>query len=171
VQALAQLDRRSNVVVLRTFSKAYGLAGLRVGYGIGPAALIAALSAIRTTYSVSALAESAALAALEDEPSLYRTLENNQRGVSHLEKGLSALGIPFSPTCANFIFVSVPGAAADLATRLYSRGILVKPLADWGSPGAIRVTVGTPVQNERFLISLASELRGTPLHRDLPDSR
>ena len=144
-----------NVVVLRTFSKAHGLAGLRVGYGLGPAVLMQYFNRMRTTFSVSALAEAAALAALDDKEHTSKTIANNRRGAEFLISKLAEMGYRPIPTFANFIFFETGEDAAALSKRIQAEGIIVRPLAPWGAPTAIRVTIGTPEQNELFIAALA----------------
>jgi histidinol-phosphate aminotransferase len=144
-----------NVVVLRTFSKAHGLAGIRVGYGLGPAVLMQYFQRMRTTFSVSALAEAAALAALDDQEHFRKTVANNRRGAEVLMSKLSDLGYRSIPTFANFIFFETGEDAAALSKRMQAEGVIVRPLGPWGIPTAIRVTIGTPEQNEMFIAALA----------------
>ncbi|MBI2679352.1 MAG: histidinol-phosphate transaminase [Candidatus Koribacter versatilis] len=143
------------VIVLRTFSKAHGLAGLRVGYGFGPPEILAYLERLRTAFSVSAVAEAAAIAALDDTEHIRKTLENNDQGVQYLAEKLKGLGYQPVPTWANFIYFDVGGDAAALAKRIQAEGVIVRSLAPWGISTAIRVTVGTPEQNQRFIAALA----------------
>ena len=152
-----------NVVVLRTFSKAHGLAGMRVGYGMGPAVLMQVFNRMRTTFSVSALAEAAAMAALDDHAHFRKTVENNRRGVAFLHKRLVEMGYRPVPTFANFIFFDAGEDAAALSKRLQAEGIIVRPLGPWGIPTGIRVTVGTPEQNEMFLAALAKATEKAPV--------
>jgi histidinol-phosphate aminotransferase len=147
-----------NVVVLRTFSKAHGLAGLRVGYGFGPPELMQHLSRVRNPFSVSVVAEAGALAALDDESHIRRAVENNRAGVAWLAPQLAELGLRPVPTTANFIFCEVGEDAGDLARRLQSEGVIVRPMTAWGAPTAIRVTVGTPEHNQLFLAALKKSL-------------
>jgi len=139
------------VVVLRTFSKAHGLAGLRVGYGIGPAELMSYFARMRTTFSVSSVAQAAALAALGDEAHTSRSLENNADQADWLMDGIRDLGYRVVPTWANFLYCEVNDDAAAVAKRLQAEGVIIRPLGPWGAPGAIRITIGTPEQNEAFL--------------------
>jgi histidinol-phosphate aminotransferase len=144
-----------NVVVLRTFSKAHGLAGIRVGYGLGPAVLMQYFQRMRTTFSVSALAEAAALAALDDQEHSRHTIDNNRKGADFLMNRLSEMGYRPIPTFANFIFFETGEDAAALSKRMQGEGVIVRPLGPWGIPTAIRVTIGTPEQNEMFIAALA----------------
>jgi histidinol-phosphate aminotransferase len=144
-----------NVVILRTFSKAHGLAGMRVGYGLGPANLMQYFQRMRTTFSVSSLAEAAALASLNDYAHSRKTIENNRRGAAFLMSRLSEMGYQPIPTFANFIYFDAGEDAAALSKRMQAEGIIVRPLGPWGVPTGIRVTIGTPEQNELFIAALA----------------
>jgi histidinol-phosphate aminotransferase len=149
--ALDYVNRGRRVVVLRTFSKAHGLAGVRVGYGIGPAELMSHFARMRTTFSVSVVAQAAALAALEDEAHTLKTLKNNAEQGARLIAGMAELGCHPIPTWANFLYCELEDDAAALAKRLQTEGIIVRPLGPWGAPTAIRITIGTPEQNGIFL--------------------
>jgi histidinol-phosphate aminotransferase len=144
-----------NVVVLRTFSKAHGLAAVRCGYGFGPAPLIQHFSKMRTAFSVSSMAEAAALAALRDEEHIRKSLENNAAGAAWLTKKLSEMGLRVVPTWANFLYVETGEDSVGLANRIQEEGVIVRPLSIWGAPNAIRITVGTPEQNEKFIAALS----------------
>jgi histidinol-phosphate aminotransferase len=140
------------VIVLRTFSKAHGLAGLRVGYGIGPAELIGYLYRLKPAFQVSSLAETAALAALADEAHLQKSIENNAAGEKLLAGALSEMRIHAVKTWANFLFCRVGEDAASLCRQLQEEGVIVRPMSEpWGAPDAFRVTIGTPEHNQRFL--------------------
>ncbi len=144
-----------NVVVLRTFSKAHGLAGVRVGYGFAPASLMQYFARMKTVFSVSALAEAAAVAALEDQAHIQRALENNAAGAKWLVERIAGLGFRVVPTWANFLYVEVGEDAAALAKRIEAEGVIIRPLTGtWGAPQAIRVTIGTTDQNEKFINAL-----------------
>jgi histidinol-phosphate aminotransferase len=149
--ALDYVNQGRRVVVLRTFSKAHGLAGVRVGYGIGPSELMSYFARMRTTFSVSTLAQAAALAALDDEAHIQKTLKNNAEQAELLIEGMTELGYRPLPTWANFLYCELGDDAAAVAKRLQAEGVIVRPLAPWGAPTAIRVTIGTPEQNDIFL--------------------
>jgi histidinol-phosphate aminotransferase len=140
-----------DVVVLRTFSKAHGLAGLRVGYGMGPAELMGYFARMRTTFSVSVVAQAAALAALQDGAHIRKALENNATQAKRLAEALSEFGCRVVPTWANFLYCEVNDDAATFAKRLQEEGVIIRPLGPWGAPTAIRITIGTPEQNETLL--------------------
>ncbi|MGH9503364.1 MAG: histidinol-phosphate transaminase [Terriglobales bacterium] len=145
-----------NVVVLRTFSKVHGLAGMRVAYGIAPAALIARISRQRSMYCVSALAQAGALAALEDSLHIRKTVENNTDQAERLFQAISGMGYTATPTWGNFLFCDTGRDARSLAECLRREGILVRPLEHWGAPTAVRITIGTPEQNDALLRALKS---------------
>ncbi len=149
--ALQYVNQGRKVVVLRTFSKAHGLAGVRVGYGIGPAELMSYFARMRTTFSVSAPAQAAALAALEDEAHVHKALVNNAEQAEHLTESFRELGYDVEPTWANFLYCELGEDAAAVAQRLQTEGVIIRPLGPWGAPTAIRITIGTPEQNGIFL--------------------
>jgi histidinol-phosphate aminotransferase len=149
--SLKFLRQSASVVVLRTFSKAHGLAGLRVGYGLGPAELLAYCARMRDTFSVSSVAQAAAVAALDDVNHVGRVVANNAEQAQILGLGLSEMGYRVIPTSANFLCCDVGEDASGFAERLRSEGISVRPLGGWSAPNCIRVSIGTPEQNQIFL--------------------
>jgi histidinol-phosphate aminotransferase len=150
-KSLDFLHQGASVVVLRTFSKAHGLAALRVGYGLGPAELFGYCARRRDTFSVSAVAQAAALAAINDHDHIQRVVENNAVQSEVLVQGMSTLGYRVVPTSANFLFCNLSEDATVFADRLQDEGVAVRPLRSWGAPNCIRVTIGTPEQNQAFL--------------------
>jgi histidinol-phosphate aminotransferase len=149
--SLDYVRQGASVVVLRTFSKAHGLAGLRVGYGLGPAELLGYCARMRNTFSVSSVAQAAAIAAVDDVDHIQRAVENNFMQSRVLAQGLSELGYRVVPTSANFVFWDLGEDAAGIANRLQDDGVAVRPLGPWGAPNCIRVTIGAPDQNQAFL--------------------
>ena len=149
--SLDYVRQGASVVVLRTFSKAHGLAGLRVGYGLGPAELLGYCARMRNTFSVSSVAQAAAVAAIDDHHHIQRVVENNALQSRDISQGLLALGYRVVPTAANFVFCDLGEEASAFANRLQDEGIAVRPLGHWGAPSCIRVTIGTPEQNQIFL--------------------
>jgi histidinol-phosphate aminotransferase len=149
--SLQYVNQGRKVVVLRTFSKTHGLAGVRVGYGIGPAELISYFARMRTTFSVSAPAQAAALAALDDEGHVHKALVSNAEQAARLTESLRELGYEVMPTWANFLYCELGEDAAAVAQRLQAEGVIIRPLGPWGAPTAIRITIGTPEQNGIFL--------------------
>jgi len=151
------------VVVLRTFSKAHGLAGLRIGYGIGPAELMGYFRRMKPAFMVSSLGEAAALAALADGHHVRRALEANADGARLLTKALSEMGIGVTPTWANFLFCRIGEETSSLCRGLQEHGVIVRPMSGgWGAPDAFRVTIGTAEHNEQFLEALKRVRSGIP---------
>ncbi len=147
----------SNVLVLRTFSKIFGLAGLRVGYGVGPEEIIRAIAKVRRAFDVSSIGQEAALASLADGEELSRRRTVNRDARSLLEGVLRERGLePAGPAVANFVFVQVEGAAA-LNDALLRQGVIVRPLAPFGAPDALRITVGGPEEID-FLANALDEV-------------
>ncbi len=145
-----------SVLVLRTFSKIYGLAGLRVGYGIGAAELVSALGKVRRAFDLSIPAQEAALASLGDTAELERRRRLNAEGREKLERILRANGWePALPAVGNFLYAEVGGDARETFEALLRLGVIVRPLAAFGAPGAIRVTVGTPEEHAFLAEALA----------------
>jgi histidinol-phosphate aminotransferase len=153
VDAVAEHADRPNVVVLRTFSKMFGLAGLRVGYAVAPPEVAAELAKVRGPFEVSELANIAAVASLGDEQECARRRELNRVERERLVSALQERGLTVSPASANFVCVEV-GDGAALAARLEREGVIVRPLAAFGAPECVRVTVGLPEHDDAFLAAL-----------------
>ena len=148
------------LAVLRTFSKIYGLAGLRVGWAVAPADVAAATSKVRRAFDVAATAQAAALASLDDREEIARRRRLNATGRDRLAEILRSHGLePAGPSLGNFLFVDVGGGRA-LFDRLQREGVIVRPLDGFGAPEAIRVTVGAPEENEIFAVALGHVLSG-----------
>jgi len=143
-----------NVVVLRTFSKVHGLAGVRVGYGIASTQLIKRIYGQRAMYCVSSLAQAGALAALDDQDHIRKAVENNTRESERLVRRLSESGYTVTETWANFVYCEVGRDAAKFSEQMRVEGIMVRPLGPWGAPQAIRIAIGTPEQNDALLKAL-----------------
>jgi histidinol-phosphate aminotransferase len=156
--------RGRRVVVLRTFSKIYGLAGLRIGYGIGPAPIVTAIVKVRRPFDLSVQAQAAALASLGNEAELERRRRVNRDGLSQLERALSAQGfVVAGPSVGNFVYAEVGEDVHSLFDSLLRLGVIVRPLAAFGAPTAIRVTVGTPEENEIFAAALVQARAGASI--------
>src|SRR4051794_6487861 len=138
------LKQGHRVVVLRTFSKIYGLAGLRVGYAVGPRAACAAMAKVRRPFDITTPAQVAALASIDDDAELARRRAVNTEGLARLEAVLRDHGLEPVPSVGNFLYVETGADANDLFGRLLREGVIVRPLAGFGSPTAIRISVGTP---------------------------
>lgn len=141
------------IICLRTFSKIYGLASLRIGYGYASMELCALLNRVRQPFNVNAIAQAAAIGALDDGDFAVKCAGENRAGLAQLEAGCRAVGLEFVPSVANFMLVKV-GAGARVFDALQRRGVIVRPVGSYGLPEWIRVTVGTSAQNERFLAEL-----------------
>jgi histidinol-phosphate aminotransferase len=132
------------VIVLRTFSKIFGLAGLRVGYGIGPAEVITAIGKVRRAFDVASAGQEAALASFDDAAEIARRRQVNRESMALLQEVLQRHGLePAGPAVANFLFVRV-GDADAVNEALLHRGVIVRPMRAFGAPDALRITVGTP---------------------------
>jgi histidinol-phosphate aminotransferase len=141
------------VFILRTFSKAYGLAGLRMGYALGPAEGAQLLQRVRQPFNANAMAQAAACAALEDDEHLERTRELVARGLEFLTGACERMGLPYVPSVANFLLIET-GEGRAVTGALLHRGVIVRPMEAYQLPDHIRVTVGTPEENERFVLAL-----------------
>jgi histidinol-phosphate aminotransferase len=151
------------VLVVRTFSKIYGLAGLRVGYGIGSPAVVTAIGKVRRAFDVNAQAQAAALASLDDPDEVARRRRVNAEQRDVVERTLREHGLETAgPAVANFLFAEVGEDASALFDRLLRQGVIVRPLAGFGAPGAIRVTVGTPAENAILAEALGKVAAATP---------
>ncbi|HUN88231.1 MAG TPA: histidinol-phosphate transaminase [Terriglobales bacterium] len=151
---LRYVQEGRNVVVARTFSKAQGLAGLRLGYGLGHPDLLQHFDRVKTVFSVSTVAEAAGIAALQDHHHIQRTISNNLSGAKYLTEKLTEIGHKVLPTWANFLYVDVGEDSMTMAKRLEAEGVIVRPLTGWGAPTAIRVSIGTPEQNQTFIAAM-----------------
>ena len=151
---LDYLSQYSNVLVSRTFSKAYGLAALRVGYGICQPAIADAMNRVRQPFNVNTLALAAAVATLEDEAYLVESRRINREGMAQLEAGFIALKLNWIPSRGNFIAVDLDREAATIFNRLLRQGVIVRPVANYGMPNHLRVSIGLPEENQRFLDAL-----------------
>jgi histidinol-phosphate aminotransferase len=153
------LKRGANVLVLRTFSKIYGLAGLRVGYGIGRADVVTGIGKVRRAFDITAPAQEAALASLGDPAEIARRAGVNREGRARLEATLREHGLEPAPgAVGNFVYVEVGDDSRPVFDALLREGVIVRPLAGFGAPGAIRVTVGTPEENKFFSAALGRVL-------------
>ena len=148
---------RPNLLLMRTFSKIYGLAGLRLGYGIGHPDLIAEFEKIRQPFNINAVAQAGALAALDDTAHADKTRRNNSRGLKLYARAFRKLGLEFVPSFANFILVRV-GDGQRVFTELQKLGVIVRPMASYQLPEFVRISIGTPKENKRCLDALKTVL-------------
>ncbi len=152
---LEHLRSGRRVAVLRTFSKIYALAGLRVGYGFFPADLAGLVHRVRLPFNVTSIAQVAARASLADAEQIRRSRALNGEGLAYLQRELPALGIQLSPTWANFVLARFPGSAVEAARTLERQGIIIRPMLSFGLPSEFaRISVGLPTENERLVESL-----------------
>ena len=159
-RALDYIRRGWNVIALRTFSKLYGLAGLRVGYAIARPNLITHMSRVKPPFNVSVPAQAAALAALRDGAFVRRTLAGVRRERARLTRGLEGLGLVVVPSQANFVFVHLPVPSDPVVAGLLRRGVIVRPGSFFGEPRGLRISIGTPRETDACLRALAACLRG-----------
>ncbi|MGF2734519.1 histidinol-phosphate transaminase [Marinobacter sp. DUT-1] len=155
---LELLERFPNLIVCRTFSKAWGLAALRVGYSISSPAIADILNRVRQPFNVDTVALAAATAVLGDEDYLNRSREVNAEGLKQLADGFDRMGLPYIPSAGNFIAVEVGEQALAIYHALLEHGVIVRPIAGYGMPEHLRVSVGLAKENERFLDALAEAL-------------
>jgi histidinol-phosphate aminotransferase len=155
-ESISYVLEGKNVLVLRTFSKFYGLAGLRAGYGIAPKELIGYMMRVKPPFNVNRLAQAGAKAALDDKAFTNKTYKNNLEGKKYLYAELDKLGLEYKKTESNFIFVNIKRSADELFMQLMKKGIIIRPLTSFGLPQAIRVSIGTKEQNQKFISSLAN---------------
>jgi len=151
------LKKYSNLILTRTFSKVYGLAGLRVGFGLMHPDVADLLNRVRQPFNVNSLALAAAVAALEDRKFVAKSTKMNRLGLARLERAFKTLGLEFIPSCANFVAFRV-SRAGTVYEKLLRQGVIVRPLANYDMPDHLRVTVGTPKENEKFLRALRMAL-------------
>ncbi len=150
-------DGQPNLLLMRTFSKIYGLAGLRLGYGIAHPDLVTAMEKVRQPFNVNLVAQIGALAALDDVEHVGRSRENNFQGLQFWERELNALGLKYIPSAANFILVQT-GNGEFVFSELQKLGVIVRPMGGYKLPEFIRISVGTPKENERCLAGLKKVL-------------
>lgn len=154
---LTHVDAHPGLVALRTFSKIYGLAGLRIGYGVGPQWLVDLVDRVRDPFNVNHLAQVGALAALDDDAHVRACREMNRRGLSFLERVCRALGLGFVPSHGNFMLIEI-GDAKNAFEAFLRAGVITRPVAGYGFPNHLRVSVGTPEENTAFAAAVAALL-------------
>jgi len=155
--SIGWLAQFPNLVVTRTFSKAYGLAGLRVGYALGHEAVIDLMNRVRQPFNVNSISLAAAAAALDDREFVRRSYELNAAGMRQITQGLAKLGLDYIPSFGNFLSFQA-GDAAKVFQQLLRRGVIVRPVAGYGMPGYLRVSTGLESENQRFLDALKASL-------------
>lgn len=161
VDGVALVKRYPNLIVSRSFSKAYGLAGLRVGFAMAQPVLTDLLNRVRQPFNVNSLAQAAAIAALNDKEFLTKSFAVNRDGKEQLQIAFEKLGLQFVPSYANFVLVKV-GDAARINLELLKRGVIVRPVAGDGLPEWLRVSIGLPHENQTFIDALTAVLKTAP---------
>ena len=144
------LKKERNIIILRTFSKIYGLAGLRIGYGMAKEKLIKELNKVRQPFNTSSLAQIAALASLEDREHIKRNQRLNKEGREYFYRHFHEMGLQYTPSETNFVLVKV-GDGKDVYNKLLEKGVIVRPMGGYGLPEHIRVTIGLPRENKKFI--------------------
>jgi len=152
-EAIAWLRQFDNLIISRTFSKAYGLAGLRIGFGLMHEDVATMLDRVRQPFNVNSIAQAAAVASLADDDFVQRSYALNQAGMVQLTQGLEELGLDYIPSSANFVSFSV-GDAGEVNQKLLQKGVIVRPIANYEMPNFLRVSIGLFSENARFLSTL-----------------
>jgi len=152
------LDDFPNLIVTRTFSKAYGLASLRVGYGLSHPDVADLLNRVRQPFNVNSMALAAARASLDDQGFIQRAVELNRQGMSQLTQGFEDMGLEYIPSVGNFITVDVKRSGPEVDQALLREGCIVRPVANYGLPDHLRVSIGLPEENERLLSAMKKVL-------------
>ncbi|MEQ1484863.1 histidinol-phosphate transaminase [Methyloglobulus sp.] len=158
INSLDWLKQNPNLIITRTFSKAYGLAGLRIGYGLSSPEIADILNRVRQPFNNNALALVAAEAALGDDGYLQQTIAVNSQGMSELTAGFKSLGLEWIPSAGNFVSVDLKRPGQPVYEALLRKGVIVRPVANYGLPNHLRISIGTPAENQFFLKVLAETL-------------
>ena len=156
--SVAAYRARKNMLILRTFSKVYGLAGLRIGYAIGTTPLLSAMNKLKTPFNTSGVAQAAALAALDDAEHVARCIETNATERARLSAGLGEMGFRPVQSEANFVFINIGPEAKEVSEVLLQMGVIVRPLGWMGFPEALRISIGTADENDKCLSAFARAL-------------
>jgi histidinol-phosphate aminotransferase len=155
--SVAWLKDYPNLIISRTFSKAYGLAGLRVGYAFAHAQVADMVNRVRQPFNVNSVAQAAAVAALQDKEFVRQTHELNERGMKQITEGLTKLGLGYIPSFGNFVSFKIRDAAR-VYRRLLELGVIVRPVASYAMPDYLRVSIGLETENQKFLSALQQAL-------------
>ncbi|MBM7556480.1 histidinol-phosphate transaminase [Halanaerobacter jeridensis] len=158
-ETIDYLDDYDNLIILRTFSKIHGLAGLRIGYGIADEEIISYIDRVRQPFNIGALAQKAAIASLEDEEHVQQSLEYNQQGKKYLYQQFEELGLDYVPTQTNFILVDIEQDNNQVFQEMLERGVIIRSMDSYGYDTKIRVTIGLPDENKRFIKELKEVIR------------
>ena len=158
MEASKDLGKWKNLVIVKTFSKIYGLAGLRIGFAMGDNEVIAKIQKPREPFNVNSLAQSAAVAAMDDKDHIEKSFQLNNSGMLFMKTEIAKMGLKIYPSHANFILVDFGCAARNIYEELLKRGIIVRPLENYNLPNCLRITIGTQDENERFVFELKEVL-------------
>ncbi|GAB4431061.1 MAG: histidinol-phosphate transaminase [bacterium] len=158
---LDYLKKYKNIIVARTFSKIYGLAGLRVGYAVMDKGLADYMNRVREPFNVNTLAQFAALGALDDEEHVKKTKETTIKGMNYICKEFDKLGLEYEKSYGNFVLLKSPNGGVALYNALLKEGVIVRPVGGYGLPDHVRVTIGTDKENRRFITALKKVLKKT----------
>jgi histidinol-phosphate aminotransferase len=156
-ETMGWLDEFPNLVITRTFSKIYGLAGLRIGFAVSHPDLAELLNRVRQPFNVNSLAQVAAIGAMQAQSFVDQSRSINREGLDYLTDALTALGLSVNPSAGNFLLVDMGRPAGPIYERLLQAGIIVRPVANYGLPDHLRITVGLAEQNQRLMETLASD--------------
>jgi histidinol-phosphate aminotransferase len=156
--SLSSLDKYSNLIITRTFSKAYGLAGLRIGYSLSSVAIAALLNRVRQPFNNNMLALAAAEASLTDDDYLAKTIAVNKQGMRQLTQAFESLGLTWIPSAANFVSVDLQRDAMPVYEALLKKGVIVRPVGVYEMPGFLRISIGTEQENQFFINALKDVL-------------
>jgi histidinol-phosphate aminotransferase len=157
-QGLELLSAHPLVFVLRTFSKLYGLAGLRIGYGFASEKLVDYMNRVRQPFNANSLAQAAAIAALDDSEFVSRTLQVIREGIQYLYRSLDDMGLEYLPTQTNFFLIKMPLGGKEIYNLMLKQGVIVRAMDSYGLPDYIRINAGLPEENERFIKTLKEVL-------------
>jgi len=152
--SLHYVKKHDNIIILHTFSKIYGLAGLRVGYGFSTAEIISALMKVRLPFNVNLIAQIAATAALDDKEYVKKSLKNNEAGKIYLYQELDRLNLKYTPSYGNFMLVHFAGDVQQVFEKAQQKGLILRTVREYGLPNSLRITIGTPAQNKKLIDNL-----------------
>ncbi|OGF68327.1 MAG: hypothetical protein A2Y62_10285 [Candidatus Fischerbacteria bacterium RBG_13_37_8] len=156
--SLKHFKAGKNIIILRTFSKIYGLAGIRLGYGIAKPEIIANLMKLRISFNVNRVSQTAGIAAIDDDEHVQRGIRLNEAGKEYLYDAYNKLGLYYVPTFANFIFVDFLKDSQIIFEELQRKGIIARTIKEYGFPNALRITIGTEKQNKHLIATLKNIL-------------
>lgn len=158
VNSFALLKKHPNLVVCRTFSKAYGLAGLRIGYAVSNPEIADLFNRVRQPFNCNSLALAAAIAVINDDAFIQKVAENNRQELKRLEQFFQAKGLDYIPSKGNFVLLNLNQPAAPIYEALLRQGVIVRPVAGYGLPTYLRISIGLPEENQRFMTALSHVL-------------